>query len=88
MRADTRQKMRYIVEHNIDLTPTLQENIISYHAVTGYDTVSQLSGQVGNDMEGIQEAQCTVQRSWTWHTFKIHNTECGGVILSILLTKF
>ena len=45
MRAGTRQQRRYIAVHNIELTLTLQENIISYHAVTGCDTVSQLSGQ-------------------------------------------
>ena len=74
--------------HNIELTPTLQENILSYHAVTGCDTVSQLSGQGKNDMEGIREAQCTAQWPWTWHTFRIHNTESGGVLLSNRLTKF
>ena len=57
----TRQQRRYIVVHNIELTPTLQENILSYHAITGCDTVNQLSGQGKNDLEGIREAQCTAQ---------------------------
>ena len=36
--AFTRQHIRYIVVHNIGCTPMLHENILSYHAVTGFDT--------------------------------------------------
>ena len=41
MRACTR---RYIILHNIELAPTLQENIPSYNAVRRCDAVNQLSG--------------------------------------------
>ena len=55
--------MRYIAVHNIELTPTLQENILSYHAVTECDTVSQLSGQ-GEKQHG-RYSRSTVHCSMT-----------------------
>ncbi|KAG0692467.1 hypothetical protein GWK47_027885 [Chionoecetes opilio] len=44
MRTGTRQKRRYVAVHDIQLTPTMQRNILVYHAVTGCDTISQPSG--------------------------------------------
>ncbi|KAG0699288.1 Transketolase-like protein 1 [Chionoecetes opilio] len=44
MRTGTRQERRYVAVHDIQLTPTMQRNILVYHAVTGCDTVSQPSG--------------------------------------------
>ena len=44
MRTGTRQEQRYVAVHNIQLTSTMQRNILGYHAVTGCDTVSQPSG--------------------------------------------
>ena len=44
MRTGTRQGRRYVAVHDIQLTPTMQRNILGCHAVTGCDTVSQPSG--------------------------------------------
>ncbi|KAG0711729.1 hypothetical protein GWK47_020003 [Chionoecetes opilio] len=54
MRTGTRQERRYVAVHDIQLTPTMQSNILVYHAVTGFNTVSQPSGHgKKDDMEGI-----------------------------------
>ena len=44
VRAGTRQQRRYILIRDISLPPTMHQNILAYHALTGCDTVSQMSG--------------------------------------------
>ena len=44
MRAGTRQQRRYIAIHDISLPPTMHQNILAYHALTGCDTVNRMSG--------------------------------------------
>ena len=75
MRTCTRQQMRYIVVYNIELTPTLQENILSYHAVTGCDTVNQLSGQ-GENQHG-RYSRSTEHCSMTLDMAHFQNPQYG-----------
>ena len=44
MKTGTARQHRFIAIHEIKLDKTLQSNIPAYHAITGCDTVSQLTG--------------------------------------------
>ena len=64
VRAGTRQQRRYIAIRDISLPPTMHQNILAYHALTGCDTVSQMSGH------GTKS---------TWKVFKQHATLLFGL---------
>ena len=34
----------YIAEHNVEREDEIRDSILGFHAITGYDTVSQFSG--------------------------------------------
>ncbi|KAG0730476.1 Transposon TX1 uncharacterized protein [Chionoecetes opilio] len=57
MGTGTRQERRYVAVHDIQLTQTMQRNILVYHAVTGCDTVSQPHGH---------------EKKTTWKVFQQH----------------
>jgi hypothetical protein len=43
--SGTSQNRTFIPVHNIDLPPTIIDNIIAFHAITGCDTTSQFKGK-------------------------------------------
>ena len=57
MRTGTAKQRRFIAVHAIQLPYTLRMNILAYHALTGCDTVSQVSGH---------------DNTSTWTTFRKH----------------
>ena len=64
VRAGTRQQRRYIAIHDISLPPTMHQNILAHHALTGCDTVSQMSGH---------------DEKSTWKVFEQHATLLNGL---------